>query len=131
LGSWVIAEACRQIALWRAQGIMVPLVGVNVAAAQFRNPEGLVAEVTSALEKLHGGAGILELELTESTLLDTGGAHSEVLQRLRAAGARIAIDDFGTGFSSLQYLHAYPIDRIKIAQEFMRRTMIDRGRWRS
>jgi diguanylate cyclase (GGDEF)-like protein/PAS domain S-box-containing protein len=127
LGSWVIAESCRQIEAWRAEGIVVPLVGVNVAAAQFRNPEALVAEVASALQKLHGGTGVLELELTESTLLDTGGAHGDVLQRLRAAGARIAIDDFGTGFSSLQYLHAYPVDRIKIAQEFMRRTTTDSG----
>ncbi len=127
LGSWVIEESCRQILAWRKEGLSVPLMGINVSAAQFRNPGNLLSEVKDALQKLGGGQGILELELTESVLIDTTEAHSDVLHRLRDIGVHIAIDDFGTGYSSLQYLHAYPVDRIKIAQQFMHRTPVDAG----
>lgn len=72
------------------------------------------------MQALNAGPGVLEIELTESVLMAATDGHRDAVQRLRALGVRIAIDDFGTGFSSLQYLHAYSVDRIKIAQEFVR-----------
>jgi len=71
------------------------------------------------------GVGALELELTESVLVIATEEQSDILDRLRKLGVRIALDDFGTGYSSLEYLRAYPIDRIKIAQQFMRSVRAD------
>jgi EAL domain-containing protein (putative c-di-GMP-specific phosphodiesterase class I) len=84
-------------------------------------------EVESALSRLKLGRNVLEFELTESVLIETTEAHSDILKRLRKLGVRIAIDDFGTGYSSLEYLHAYPVDRIKIAQQFMSRVITHPG----
>ncbi len=69
----------------------------------------------------------MELELTESILIEATETQSDILERLHALGVRIALDDFGTGYSSLEYLHAYPINRIKIAQQFVRRVPADAG----
>jgi diguanylate cyclase (GGDEF)-like protein/PAS domain S-box-containing protein len=127
LGSWVIEEGCRQLEKWQAQELAVPILGINLSAAQFRNPPNLMREVESALSRLKLGRNVLEFELTESVLIETTEAHSDILKRLRKLGVRIAIDDFGTGYSSLEYLHAYPVDRIKIAQQFMSRVITDPG----
>jgi len=119
LGEWAIGGACRQIAQWRAQGLNPPLVGVNVSAVQFRDPNALIHAIETALKESAVEAAMLELELTESVLVEATARHSDILERLRSMGLRIAVDDFGTGYSSLQYLHSYPIGRIKIAQQFM------------
>jgi diguanylate cyclase (GGDEF)-like protein/PAS domain S-box-containing protein len=120
LGAWVIQEACRQTQRWRADGLVLPMMGVNVSGVQFRNPTHLLSVVENALRGCDMGAGALEIELTESVLIEATEAQSDILDRLRQLGVRLALDDFGTGYSSLEYLHAYPIDRIKIAQQFMR-----------
>ena len=120
LGNWVIRRACRQIRAWRDAGLAPPLVGVNVSAMQFHKPDDLMAALANALSASAVEASALELELTESVLAETTLSHSDILERLRGLGLSIAVDDFGTGYSSLQYLHAYPISRIKIAQQFMR-----------
>jgi diguanylate cyclase (GGDEF)-like protein/PAS domain S-box-containing protein len=120
LGQWVIRRACRQIREWRDIGLSPPLVGVNVSAVQFQKPETLVTAIRESLAESAVEAAMLELELTESVLIETTVSHSDILERLRGLGVRIAVDDFGTGYSSLQYLHSYPIGRIKIAQQFMR-----------
>jgi len=94
-------------------------IAVNVSALQFHEP----AELEASLEAAMGEAGLapdkLEIELTETALMNVSPEHSELLQRLRARGIAVAIDDFGTGYSSLLYLRRLPVDRIKIAQEFI------------
>lgn len=120
LGKWTINRACRQIEIWREEGLSPPLVGINVSAAQFRDPAEFIGIVQAALKQHAVEPWKLELELTESVLVETTARHDDILDKLRALGLRIAIDDFGTGYSSLQYLHSYPISRIKIAQQFVR-----------
>jgi EAL domain-containing protein (putative c-di-GMP-specific phosphodiesterase class I) len=92
---------------------------VNVSALQFRAPVALEADIAAALAQTGLPPQLLELELTESVLMDPSRKHSDLLQRLRASGVTIAIDDFGTGYSSLDYLRRFPTNRIKIAQNFV------------
>jgi diguanylate cyclase (GGDEF)-like protein/PAS domain S-box-containing protein len=125
LGAWVTQEACRQTQSWRSEGLILPMMGVNLSGVQFRNPAGLLSIVEDALRSYAIGTGALELELTESALIEATEEQSDILDRLRKLGVRIALDDFGTGYSSLEYLRAYPIDRIKIAQQFMRSVPAD------
>jgi EAL domain-containing protein (putative c-di-GMP-specific phosphodiesterase class I) len=120
MGRWAIGDACRQYARWRDEGIAPSVVSVNISAVQVRAVPDLDHEVAAVLAENRIGPNILELELTESILIETTEMHNDILIRLRRAGARLAIDDFGTGYSSLEYLHTYPINRIKIAQQFMR-----------
>jgi diguanylate cyclase (GGDEF)-like protein/PAS domain S-box-containing protein len=120
IGLWVIREACRQAGCWTQAGLPVEHIAVNVSALQFEMP----AELEHGIERALAEAGLapdrLEIEITESALVDVSREHNDLLQRLRATGITIAIDDFGTGFSSLDYLRRLPVDRIKIAQEFVR-----------
>jgi diguanylate cyclase (GGDEF)-like protein len=127
LGDWVIRRACLQIRDWRADGLVPPPVGVNVSAVQFDKSTGLMDAIKQALAESAVEAAMLEVELTESVLAETATRHSGILTRLRELGLSIAVDDFGTGYSSLQYLHSYPIGRIKIAQQFMREVMGEGG----
>lgn len=118
LGDWVLTEAVQQAAAWLASGLRVP-VSVNISASQFQQ-RGFVEKVASVLQKYELPAELIELELTESILIDDG---DEVLVRLRELadlGIRLAIDDFGTGYSSLAYLKRFPIQRLKIDRSFIR-----------
>jgi diguanylate cyclase (GGDEF)-like protein len=119
LGLWVMRQACRQASQWREAGLDIGRIAINVSALQFHEP----AELESSLESTMAEAGLspdnLEIELTETAMVDVSREHSDLLQRLRARGVAIAIDDFGTGYSSLLYLRRLPVDRIKIAQEFI------------
>jgi len=122
LGDWVIGEACRQAAAWLAIGAL-PLgasVAVNLSARQLGRP-GLDATIERALDAAGLPAERLELEITESVLMDNPEAAAAALRRLRGRGMRIAIDDFGTGFSSLGYLARLPIDKLKIDRVFVSR----------
>ena len=115
IGNWVLGEACAQAARWPGDFT----VAVNLSPAQF----GLMDVVSSADEALARsglGAARLELEITETVLLDDGEHMLEILHALRARGIRIAMDDFGTGHSSLSYLRRFPFDKIKIDQSFVR-----------
>jgi EAL domain-containing protein (putative c-di-GMP-specific phosphodiesterase class I) len=104
---------------WIDAGIAPPLVAVNVSGLQFRTPFELEREIAAILTSTGLAAQRLELELTESVLMEVSRHHNDALLRLRSAGHRIAIDDFGTGYSSLEYLARFPVDRIKIAQNFI------------
>jgi EAL domain-containing protein (putative c-di-GMP-specific phosphodiesterase class I) len=119
LGLWVMQQACRQASSWRQAGLDIGRIAINVSALQFHEP----AELESSLESAMTEAGLspdkLEIELTETAMVDVSREHHDLLQRLRARGIAIAIDDFGTGYSSLLYLRRLPVDRIKIAQEFI------------
>ena len=119
VGDWIIDEACRQIAAWNAEGVRDVRVAVNVSSRQFVEGD-LEAVVKSALERHGIEAGLLELELTESALMQNAERTTVVLTRLKALGIRIAIDDFGTGYSSLAYLKRFPIDKLKIDIAFVR-----------
>ena len=120
VGHWVLREACRQMKQWMDAGIAPPLVAVNVSAVQFKTPMELETKIEAILRETGLTPERLELELTESTLMEASREHNETLVRLRRFGVRIAIDDFGTGYSSLDYLRRFPVDRIKIAQVFVR-----------
>ncbi len=118
LGDWVLCEAVRQAAAWQAQGRPL-LVSVNVSALQFQQA-GFVGRVAAVLAEHGLPARLLELELTESILIQDA---DEALARLRALdqlGVQLAIDDFGTGYSSLGYLKRFPIRRLKIDRSFIR-----------
>ena len=124
IGAWVIDEACAQQARWRAQGLAMPRVAVNVAARQFA-AGNLDTVVNEALHR-HGVApSSLELEVTESMLVDTPAGGIEMLRRLKEVGIRLSLDDFGTGYSSLAYLRQFPIDALKIDKSFV--DQIDSG----
>src|SRR5262249_21815791 len=90
-----------------------------ISALQLRTPLDLERDVAKALRETGLPPHMLELELTESALMETSREHNDTLLRLRQSGIRLAIDDFGTGYSSLDYLRRFPVDRIKVAQEFV------------
>ena len=117
IGQYVLGEACRQNKAWQAAGFAALPISVNVSAAQFRRGD-LVAGVKRVLQETGLEGRYLELELTESLLMDQEVVGT-TLAGLRAIGVRITIDDFGTGYSSLSYLKRYPIDKLKIDRSFI------------
>jgi diguanylate cyclase (GGDEF)-like protein/PAS domain S-box-containing protein len=119
IGAWCLREVCRQARMWIDAGIVPPVIGVNVSAVQVRRPDELEQLVFSILEETRLPRGLLQLELTETTLMEASQAQSDVLARLNDEGVKISLDDFGTGYSSLDYLRRYPVDQIKIAQVFV------------
>jgi diguanylate cyclase (GGDEF)-like protein/PAS domain S-box-containing protein len=119
LGRWMVDQACRQFKDWRDQGIAPPLLAINISAAELRVCVEFEETLAENLKRWSIAPGEIELELTESVLMETTQAHSDALTRIQALGASIAIDDFGTGYSSLAYLSAYPVNRLKIAQRFI------------
>jgi diguanylate cyclase (GGDEF)-like protein len=119
LGQWVFDAACRQLQLWQNEGIAPEILGVNFSALQFKGSADVDRDVAASLDKWGIAPGKIEIELTESVLMEITQQHSDRFERLRRRGVRIAIDDFGTGYSSLNYLANYPINRIKIAQELV------------
>jgi len=107
LGNWVFEESCRQLKLWHMEGIAPPVLSVNVSGVQLK------------------GSSELEREVTESVLMEATQRHKNTLENLRQLGTKIAIDDVGTGYSSLKYLTTYPVNRLKLAQEFVFRVTVD------
>ncbi len=119
IGYWVLREACKQMRSWLDSGLDAMPVAVNISAVEFRHKDFL-AGVALILEETALPPGYLELELTESLLMDDGESSVTVLEALKAMGVQLAIDDFGTGYSSLSYLKRFPIDTLKIDQSFVR-----------
>ncbi|MEX8495257.1 putative bifunctional diguanylate cyclase/phosphodiesterase [Sphaerotilus sp.] len=118
IGEWMLAEVAAQIARWHVQGLGWLPVAVNLGARHFSDP-GLPA-LLRRLRAAHGlPPNVLELEITESTLMDAGGEPGALLGELRRAGVTLAIDDFGTGYSSLSYLKHLPVDVLKIDRSFV------------
>lgn len=122
IGEWVLAEACRQMAAWRAAGLPEFVLAVNLSPVQFRRGN-IELMVESALRQSGLAPASLELELTESTLIQDSERFLVSLRKLKALGLRIAIDDFGTGYSNLSYLQRFAIDKLKIDQSFVRQLM--------
>jgi EAL domain-containing protein (putative c-di-GMP-specific phosphodiesterase class I) len=115
LGAWALRKACAAAAGW-PPGLRI---AVNVSAVQLRS-DGFARGVISALAFSGVPAGQLELEITETVLMDESKAVLKTLRQLRELGTRIALDDFGTGYSSLGYLRRFPVDKIKIDRSFIR-----------
>jgi len=119
IGEWALAEACSHIRAWKRQGFSWRgRIAVNVSAQQLSEPY-FIERVLRVLETAGVSATSIELELTESCLMDDPERMFEVMAELRAIGFSIAIDDFGTGYSSLAYLKRFPIDTLKIDQSFV------------
>ncbi len=118
IGEWVLRKACQQLRVWRDQGYTNLVIAVNVSIKQLAN-ERLYNQIVQVLEETGIPASSLEIELTESVLIQkTSDAVGEI-SRIRNLGVQIAIDDFGTVFSSLNYLKMLSLDRLKIAREFV------------
>jgi EAL domain-containing protein (putative c-di-GMP-specific phosphodiesterase class I) len=123
LGRWVLAEACRQGAAWRAQlgtpdGTAPFTLAVNVSGRQLTH-HGIVADVQDALRESGFPPTALVLEITESALVKDSALVLQRLHDLKALGIRLAVDDFGTGYSSLGYLQRLPVDTLKIDRSFI------------
>ena len=119
IGQRVLEMVCRQARGWLDQGLRLPIIAFNVSPTQFKAPFELSEEIDAAARRSGINAAGIEIELTESALMEASRHSNEVLQRLRNRGVRIAIDDFGTGYSCLDYLRRFPASRIKIAQTFV------------
>jgi diguanylate cyclase (GGDEF)-like protein/PAS domain S-box-containing protein len=119
VGTWVIAAACKQIATWQRAGLGPLQISVNVSGRQLTEGD-LDMEVARALADSQVAGALLELELTESSLMDNTERTIECLQGLKRRGVQISIDDFGTGYSSLAYLRRFPVDKLKIDMVFVR-----------
>ncbi|TRX02990.1 putative bifunctional diguanylate cyclase/phosphodiesterase [Candidatus Methylobacter oryzae] len=118
IGEWVLRETCRQGQRWLADGFLPLILAVNVSPKQFRRCD-ISALVAAVLAETGFPAGQLELEMTESGLMENRDKAVEVLNNLRAQGVLLAIDDFGTGYSSLAYLKRFPLDVLKIDKSFI------------
>jgi diguanylate cyclase (GGDEF)-like protein/PAS domain S-box-containing protein len=118
IGEWVLKTACRQNQAWRAAGLPLITVSVNVSARQFEDPQ-LVARVAAALEESGLPPDALELEVTESLIMRDLSASVAKMRELEAMGISLSIDDFGTGYSSLSALKSFPISRLKIDKSFV------------
>ncbi|MGO3344827.1 MAG: EAL domain-containing protein [Marinomonas sp.] len=119
LGEWVIEQACKHIVAWQKEGIKVPPIAINCSAAQLKRANFL-AHLLGLLNKYKLDPSVLELEVTESILIEDAEGCAELLRQVSQLGMKLAIDDFGTGYSSLSYLKDLPFDYVKIDQVFIR-----------
>jgi len=118
LSLWVLDEACRQLKQWEASGLPVPRMAVNVAAAHFHQAD-FHDQVRAILNRHAVDPGLIELEITERSLMEDTDSARNCLRSLKDIGVRLAIDDFGTGYSCLAYLRRFPIDVLKIDRSFV------------
>ncbi|HEY4920951.1 MAG TPA: EAL domain-containing protein [Xanthobacteraceae bacterium] len=119
LGQWVFEEACRQLDSWHRMGLFPGVVAVNFSAVQLKTHANLDRFIAAALARWRIEPHDIEVELTESVLMEVSQQHGRVIESLERLGIRTAIDDFGTGYSSLSYLTSYPVSRLKIALELV------------
>ncbi|HUD42135.1 MAG TPA: EAL domain-containing protein [Dokdonella sp.] len=119
LGVRVLREACRQLADWRARGLQVPMVSVNLSPTSFRDAD-LPSRIAQVLAACALTGSDLTLEITENAFLDAGPETMRVIHEVRALGVRLSVDDFGSGYSSLGLLRRLPVDEIKLDQSFVR-----------
>ncbi len=118
VGTWVLEQACIQIARWMAMGFGPFRVAVNVSVRQFAE-DNFVDVVIAALEKAHLHPSLLELELTEGTMVENIDQITRQVEQLRKLGVSISIDDFGAGYSSFSYFRYLPVDKLKIDRAFI------------
>ena len=118
IGAWVLKTACAQTRAWQRQGVRRFSIAVNLSPRQFA-AEGLLDDIKSALAESGLEPSDLELEITESMVMDNPDQAIDVLRQVKALGVRVAIDDFGIGYSSLAYLKRFPIDTVKVDRSFV------------
>jgi diguanylate cyclase (GGDEF)-like protein len=126
IGVWVLNEACRQLQKWHAAGLTHLRMAVNLSAQQFRD-KSLLDAVRSALSDAELEPRFLEIELTETAVMQDAGHSAEILHALSELGVRISVDDFGTGYSSLSYLQRFPLNKVKIDRSFVREIVRSHG----
>jgi diguanylate cyclase (GGDEF)-like protein/PAS domain S-box-containing protein len=126
IGLWVLREACRQARAWRDSGFPAACIAVNISAVELRVRD-FVANVRAILTETGLEPRYLELELTETFLMQDMESTAAVLRALKDLGVRLALDDFGTGYSSLSHLRRFPIDTLKIDRSFVRDLTTDAG----
>ena len=125
LGAWVIRNACRQLAAWYTTGLGPVSMSINVSACQLRS-DNLYGTLVAVLEGAPFDASALELEITETAVMQNLDAARETLTKISALGIKLSIDDFGTGYSSLSQLKVFPVDALKIDRAFMHNLPADR-----
>jgi len=126
IGRWVLREACRQTRAWQDAGLAPRCIAINISAGELRARD-FVAGVRAILAETGLAPGCLELELTESFLMEDAKSSAAVLAALKDPGVRLALDDFGTGYSSLSCLKRFPIDTLKIDRSFVHDLTTDAG----
>lgn len=126
LGEWVIQEACRTAAKWPTIAGQGCQIAINISPIQLNQPN-IVEVIEAALSDAKLNPNLLEIEITESTLIGDPEQIIKILHDIRELGVRVAIDDFGTGYSSLSYLQRFPLDRIKVDRAFVRNIAADEG----
>ncbi len=126
IGDWVIRQACSELAAWDAEGQAPARISINISPCQFRQP-GLAARIHESLVRAGVAPDRLEIEVTESALMDHPEVAVGILWELKNLGVSIVIDDFGTGYSSLGYLKTFPIDKLKIDRSFVRDLVTDQN----
>lgn len=124
IGEWVLYESCRQNKAWQDAGFAPVTIAVNISAIQFKRGD-IVETVSSILNRTGLDPAWLELELTESILIQDVNHALEIVNQLRAIGVKLSIDDFGTGYSSLAYLKRFAVHKLKIDQSFIRNLTVD------
>ena len=125
LGHWALDEACRQMSEWRKEGLPLPVIAVNHSLLQLKSGHELVRDVTQTLAKWSLLPSDLEIDVTEATLAQLAWTQNDVLRHLRQLGVKIAIDDFGSEYSSFDYIRAYRVNHLKIAQPLITRSATD------
>ena len=124
MGHWVLRQACAQAKAWHDLGLGDVTVAVNLSARQFSSPS-LETSVELALAETGCPAGLLQLEITESMLMEQADESLETMRQLRSIGVKLSIDDFGTGYSSLSYLKRFPVSKLKIDRSFVNDITVD------
>jgi diguanylate cyclase (GGDEF)-like protein/PAS domain S-box-containing protein len=125
LGHWVLDRACRQMSIWRKSGLTLPLIAINLSLFQLKSGRELVRDVMETIAKWGLAPSDLEFDVTEATLAQLTWSQNQVLPQLRELGVKIAIDDFGSEYSSFDYVRAYKVNHLKIAQSFINRSTTD------
>jgi EAL domain-containing protein (putative c-di-GMP-specific phosphodiesterase class I) len=126
IGEWALREACRQYVAWQDEGVSVPLLAVNVSARQFRQKE-FVAKIRAIMRETRIAPQCLELEITESLLIEANDGVAAMFDEIHALGITLGLDDFGTGYSSLAYLKRFPMRTVKIDRTFVTDLSADGG----
>jgi diguanylate cyclase (GGDEF)-like protein/PAS domain S-box-containing protein len=126
MGEWIIRTACKQAKAWQDEGYLPIVMAINLSARQFKEA-GFAKKVITTIHETGIDAKYIELELTESILVDNSTSVSKALDEFKNANISLSLDDFGTGYSSLSYLKLFPIDKLKIDQSFIRDMLLNKS----